>query len=265
MDQVPDSEKTQRLIERLHPWRKGPFKIGDFEIDAEWRSDLKWSRVEPVLQDLKLAGKLVADIGCGNGYYMFRLLDLMRQRGEQLGGLIGFDPSENFFMQFELLWRLLGEPPCCYELLGLEDLAPFAGKFDLVFLMGVVYHQREPRLSLSLLRSLLRPGGTAIVESIVIPGEGNEYLNPMEGPSGRYAKMRNVYWLPTVSLLEQTLREVGFHDVRLVSCEVTETSEQRRTPKMTFESLADFLDPENLDLTIEGYPRPRRAVLSALV
>ena len=260
LTRLSGNAEITRAIELLHPWRKGPFEIGDLTIDAEWRSNLKWDRIQPTLEAILLDGKVAADIGCGNGYYMFRLLELSRQRGEQLKGLIGFDPSENFFFQFELLSELFGVQSCVYELLGLEDLTPFAGQFDLLLLMGVIYHQRDPLAALESLRSLLKPGGAAIVESIVIPGEGDDFLNPMEGPSGRYAKMRNVHWLPTVPLLEHTLRDAGFGGVELVSCEVTEVTEQRSTPFMRYESLADFLDPANPKLTVEGYPRPRRAV-----
>jgi tRNA (mo5U34)-methyltransferase len=32
---------------------------------------------------------------------------------------------------------------------------------------------------------------------------------------------------------------------------------------MTFESLADFLDPQDIGKTIEGYPAPKRAVFLA--
>jgi len=39
--------------------------------------------------------------------------------------------------------------------------------------------------------------------------------------------------------------------------------EQRRTPWMTFHSLEEFLDPEDNTRTIEGFPAPRRAILTA--
>ena len=39
--------------------------------------------------------------------------------------------------------------------------------------------------------------------------------------------------------------------------------EQRRTEWMRFHSLADFLDPENPTLTVEGLPAPRRAIVIA--
>ncbi|MEW8068099.1 MAG: DUF1698 domain-containing protein, partial [Candidatus Thiodiazotropha endolucinida] len=43
----------------------------------------------------------------------------------------------------------------------------------------------------------------------------------------------------------------------------TTIEEQRATEWMRFESLADYLDPADRSLTIEGYPAPRRAVFVA--
>ncbi|MFO7647899.1 DUF1698 domain-containing protein, partial [Halomonas campaniensis] len=55
----------------------------------------------------------------------------------------------------------------------------------------------------------------------------------------------------------------GFENVRVVDEAVTRTEEQRATEWMTFQSLADFLDPEDPTRTREGYPAPRRAVVMA--
>ena len=59
------------------------------------------------------------------------------------------------------------------------------------------------------------------------------------------------------------LRRCGFVDARVVDVSTTTTAEQRRTDWMRFESLAESLDPENPQLTVEGYPAPRRAVFVA--
>jgi len=47
--------------------------------------------------------------------------------------------------------------------------------------------------------------------------------------------------------------------------DVTDTTidEQRSTDWMRFNSLQDFLDPENPSRTVEGYPGPRRATVIA--
>ena len=39
-----ETKKAKALLLELIPWRKGPFKIGDILIHAEWRSNLKWER-----------------------------------------------------------------------------------------------------------------------------------------------------------------------------------------------------------------------------
>ena len=43
-DPVNDNQLRNSLKE-LMPWRKGPFHLLGIDIDAEWRSDLKWQRL----------------------------------------------------------------------------------------------------------------------------------------------------------------------------------------------------------------------------
>jgi len=56
----------------MHPWRKGPFQVSKTFIDSEWRSNLKYNLLRPHF-DLK--DKIVGDIGCNNGYYLFRMME----------------------------------------------------------------------------------------------------------------------------------------------------------------------------------------------
>jgi tRNA (mo5U34)-methyltransferase len=51
--------------------------------------------------------------------------------------------------------------------------------------------------------------------------------------------------------------------VRIADVSLTTVEEQHRTPWMTSESLAEFLDPNDSSKTVEGYPAPRRALLIA--
>jgi tRNA (mo5U34)-methyltransferase len=75
--------------------------------------------------------------------------------------------------------------------------------------------------------------------------------------------MKNVWLLPTVPELERWLARTGFDDVRVVDVTITNTDEQRSTEWMTFDSLAAALDPADPSLTVEGWPAPRRALLTA--
>jgi len=256
--EATEAQRTQLWegLQQLHPWRKGPFDLFGVRVDAEWRSDLKWARIAPHLAPLP--GRRVLDVGCGNGYYGWRLC------GAGAGNVIGVDSSQRCLAQYLAVRRLLGGsgaalPPFHLLPLRLEDLPEAPACFDTVLSMGVIYHRRDPRVHLATLRDLLRPGGQLVLESLVIPGEGEAVLSP----AGRYARMANVWAIPTVPRLCRWVAEAGFAGVRLVDVSATTTAEQRRTGWMRFHSLADFLDPADPGRTVEGHPAPVRAACVA--
>ena len=239
-------------LQKLHPWRKGPFEIGGVLIDTEWRSDWKWERLRRQIQPL--AGRMVLDVGCGSGYHAWRMA------GAGAEWVVGIEPALLYVMQFFLLRRWL-EPRENVQVLplGIEMLPPRMRIFDTVFSMGILYHRRSPLDHLLELRQLLRPGGELVLETLVIKGDDDRVLVPEE----RYARMRNVWFIPALPLLERWVRRCGFSAVRTADISVTSVEEQRSTAWMRFESLADFLNPESPTMTVEGYPAPRRAVLLA--
>lgn len=98
-----------------------------------------------------------------------------------------------------------------------------------------------------------------MLETLVIDGPDGATLVP----EGRYARMGNVWFLPSCDTLLGWLRKLGFRDEQLLEVAVTTTDEQRATDWMRFHSLANFLDPEDSSKTIEGYPAPKRAVVTA--
>jgi len=125
--------------------------------------------------------------------------------------------------------------------------------------MGLLYHRRAPLDHLLQLKSFLKPNGELVLETLVIDGPEGEVLSPR----GRYAKMPNVWFIPTIPTLEVWLERMGFENIRVVDVTKTTSEEQRVTSWMSFESLTDFLDPKNQNLTTEGYPAPKRAVILA--
>jgi tRNA (mo5U34)-methyltransferase len=238
------------LLKQLMPWRKGPFEIHGLHIDTEWRSDWKWDRVLPHLAPLQ--HRTVLDVGCGSGYHLWR----MRGAGAEL--VVGIDPSQLFFCQFQAIKHFHPDPAVHLLPIGVDDL-PDLKAFDTVFSMGVLYHRRSPIDFLQQLKNQLRPGGQLVLETLVVPGDANTVLVPTD----RYAKMRNVWFIPSTAALELWLTRVGFRDVRVVDLNQTSQQEQRATEWMQNESLVDFLDPTDHSKTIEGYPAPLRAVIIA--
>jgi tRNA (mo5U34)-methyltransferase len=237
----------QQLFD-LHPWRKGPLELGGVRIDTEWRSDWKWRRLEA---KLNLNGMEILDIGCGNGYFGLRML----AAGAKL--VVGIDPTVVFVMQWLAMQKLSPGLNNFVLPMGIEDLPPGTRDFDCVFSMGVLYHRRRPVEHLEQLKQLTRPGGCIVLETLVLEGGGNEVLKP----PGRYARMRNVHAIPSMSVLEGWLKQAGLDSMQVLDVSKTTTDEQRSTDWMTFESLRECLDKNDPGLTVEGHPAPVRAAL----
>ncbi|OUR63633.1 tRNA 5-methoxyuridine(34)/uridine 5-oxyacetic acid(34) synthase CmoB [Methylophaga sp. 42_25_T18] len=248
-----DLTRFIELLQTFHPWRKGPYSIFDIEIDTEWRSDWKWDRLIPHIQPLK--GRKVLDVGGGNGYHGWRMA------GEDAELVVGIDPTLVFVMQYQIMQKYIQANNHYVLPIGIEHLPSNLGCFDTVFSMGVLYHRRSPLDHLYELKACLRPGGELVLETLIIDGE----LGMSLIPSDRYAKMRNVWFLPSDETMQHWLQRCGFKNVQCVDITDTSLAEQRSTDWMTFESLVDFLDPDDVTKTIEGYPAPKRAIYTATV
>ncbi len=251
---APDPAVQAQLkdaLRGLSPWRKGPFELFGLHIDTEWRSDWKWDRLQEHISPL--AGRRVLDVGCGNGYHCWRM------RGAGASEVIGVDPSPLFIAQFAALQRYIKDPAVAVLPVGIEKVPARLQAFDTVFSMGVLYHRRSPLEHLQVLRDCLRPGGQLVLETLVIEGDEQQCLMPED----RYARMGNVWFIPSSAMLLRWLARLNLRNLRLVDESSTSTEEQRRTEWMRFQSLADFLDPEDRTRTVEGYPAPRRAIILA--
>lgn len=246
------SEQRQLIkneLKKFMPWRKGPFSLFGIEVDAEWQSFRKWNRLKPYLPDLE--DKMIADIGCNNGYYMFRMA------AHKPRFVLGFEPSVQHYYCFKTLHAMAGLDTLDIDLLGIEHLNYFKESFDIVFLMGIIYHRPSPINTLLDIHAALQPGGYVIIESQAIPGDEPYALFP----DRTYAKVPGTYFVPTGSCLKNWMQKAGFVDVELVCSHPMSDEEQRQTEWMEFESYKDFIDPANSSLTVEGYPAPYRVYL----
>lgn len=244
---------VEEALEQLIPWRKGPFNLFGIDLDAEWRSDKKWDRFAGKIGNLK--NKKVLDIGCNNGYFMFKMLE------EDPELVLGIDPVVPVESQFRLLNHFLKDDRLKFELFGVEHLEHFKEFFDTIFCMGIVYHHRHPIQQLIDIREALVSKGEMILETIGIPGEESYALFPED----RYAKMKNVWFIPTLSCFINWAKKAKFIDVEVISSTVLTPEEQRNTKWCPdpFQTLEDFLDPNDPTKTIEGHPAPMRFLIKA--
>jgi SAM-dependent methyltransferase len=114
-------------------------------------------------------GKRVLDVGCRDGLFSFE--------AEKLGSdlVVGIDndlskPAVEFLIPFFKSKVRMVE-------MNVLDLRPETfGKFDVVVFPGVLYHLRYPFWALRLLRDVLNPGGTLILETAVWRGQPDHAL-----------------------------------------------------------------------------------------
>lgn len=233
------------VLREFMPWKKGPFRIFGESIDAEWRSDWKWERVLP---HISLEGQTVADIGCHNGYYMFRMCE---QRPAEV---IGFEPILKHKLCFDFLQSFAQKPQLRFELMSVEAIDSYPKTFDTIFCLGILYHHTNPVGILRKLHQALNPGGSLIIDCQGIPG--NEPVALV--PESKYAGAAGMWFLPTLPALLNWITRSGFHEPYCFYKGQLSSDEQRATQWAPGKSLENFLLPTDNQYTVETYPRPWR-------
>jgi tRNA (mo5U34)-methyltransferase len=239
-----DDELITKTAKMMMPWRKGPFDLFGLLIDSEWQSQIKYNLLRP---HFNLKGKRVADIGCNNGYYLFRMQEDTPEK------LVGFDPSAIYKTQFDFINHFV-KSDIVYELLGVEHLPFYEEKFDMIFCLGVLYHRSDPVAMLKALYKGLDKEGEVILDTFMIDGDEEISLSP----KGSYSKIPNIYFVPTIPALKNWCLRAGFKDFEVLETSLTSKDEQRRTDWIEGQSLEDFLDSDDSSKTVEGYPAPKR-------
>ena len=244
------SQDIKALAKKLMPWRKGPFEVFGTYIDTEWRSNIKYNLIRP---HFNLQGKRVADIGCNNGYYLFRMQE------DQPELLVGFDPSPIYKTQFDFM-NHFAKTKIVYELLGVEHVEFYEEKFDFIFCLGVLYHRSDPVAMLKSLYKGLDRYGEVLLDTFYIEGEDEVCLSPKSS----YSKIPNIYFVPTIPALKNWCLRAGFSHFKVLETSKTELEEQRKTEWIEGQSLEDFLDPDDSSKTVEGYPAPARVYVKLI-
>lgn len=244
-------EALELVIKEFIPWKKGPFQLFNSYIDSEWLSNKKWERLEGHLPNLK--NKIVADIGCNNGYFLQRILQ------QKPKFAVGFEPYLKHYYH-HLLWCHLIEgykEQIIFEPLGIEHIHHFGKNFDVLFCLGILYHHTDPVNLLRSMKSTLIKGGQIIIDCQGVEGSESMCLVP----KNKYCGASGIWFLPTLEALKNWIRRAGFSHINVIFDDYLSTDEQRTSKHAPIKSLFDYIDPKS-SLTIEGYPPPKRFYLS---
>ena len=241
-----DEEAIENLLFELLPWRKGPFKINNTFIDSEWRSNLKWDRFLEL--DLDLKDKTILDVGSGNGYYAFRMLGL------EAAAILCLEPNLTHFSQFLAINHFIKTNKIRMLPERLEALEMKETHFDVVFSMGLLYHQRDPSKHLNSLSNRMKEGGQLVIETIVASNEYGDYLEP----KGPYASMPNVHFVHTNKGFMDLAEKEGLKVISNSTEVQTTLNEQRQTKWMPFKSYESAVLETHQDITVENFPAPKR-------
>lgn len=215
---------------------------------------MKWQRILPFL-DLKNAVK-IADVGCNNGYFLWRMYNECCSIGNQDVQITGLDPVESFYRQFQLIHACIDAPVqmICkpYNYLSESVFRP-----DRILCMGLLYHLKNPLELLSVIHSSLETKGLLYLETITVELNGSSTLL---FPAGPFAGIRGVWFVPEVDAVINMLKRTNFRKIEhLKSWEF----EDEMQPVHGMPVLSDYLDHDK-NLTTEGYPVPVRSLFRAV-
>ena len=235
--------KINKIIEQLTPWRLGDYLIFNNLIKSEWNCDFRWKLIDKYIPFLN--NKKVADIGANNGYFSFRLLEFNPSQ------LLCFEPNDLYNLQLYFIASLLKNNSIKIIKNGVENLINYDSSFDFILFMGVLYHRENPIETLKNIYFALKANGVAIVESICIEGDSDLVLFPYKS----YAKMKNIWYIPSESVLKYWCEIAGFRYIQKIFNYYVTEDHQKKSEHSPNESLSDFLSEDGLK-TVEGYPPP---------
>jgi len=241
-----ENSEVYKIAKELIPWRKGPFRIDKFKIESEWNSYVKFNILA---KNIDLSGKTVLDIGSNNCYYSFKMLPYSPKK------IIAVEPWPLFYLQYLFINKFVQTDRIEFGLYGLEEMEDRGIKADTVFCLGILYHRKDPITALKSIKGCMNNGGELFIDNLIISGDDFTVLSPPIS----YAKMTNAYFIPTVNAMKGWLERAGFCEIELIETKKTDFFEQRKTEWITGLSLDNFLDPNDLSKTVEGFEAPTRA------
>ena len=241
----------ENRIMQLVPWRKGPFKLFGLPIQSEWNCNFKWQRLVGQLPSIE--NDAILDVGSGYGYFAWR----MRANGARFVACL--EPNFISFVQYHFLNFFSDDIGIRFVPVSLENSPRANFLFDKVFMMGTLYHTKNPFEHLKRATSFLKQRGYLILETLIFESDKVALFVPKD----KYALMPNVWHIPSFLAIKKWLCDLGYLKVDLIDVDTTSQIEQSSSLHMPYKSLSDGIDHEDRNMTVELYPRPKRGIILA--
>lgn len=155
---------------------------------------------------IDLSGKRILDIGCADGFYS---IEFSRRGALEV---VAVDPWRKHIERIAWLKEHFGLPNITPVVGGIEQMTvEEIGKFDVVFMLGLLYHLKDPLTGIEAVSKL---SNELYLESISIFDEENSYLylKPPQESVHHISK-----WIPTTRCIRDMLKMVGFSSIEEIT------------------------------------------------
>ena len=189
--------------------------LGHGIITPGFDYDPLWDNIRKVRRMIDYKDKTVLDIASFDGLWSFE--------AERLGSkmVVATDCLYRTFKNFMFCRDILGSQ-CVpyynvspYHLVERLDVflqenfdkeKPYERMFDIVQHLGLLYHLRDPLLSISQARSCIKTGGNLLIETNVIMDTDESFMLYNGIPfTHRVSDNYSVWWIPTVNCMKEML------------------------------------------------------------
>jgi len=200
-------EELRQAIAKLDWWHSIPLRPG---IMTPGRSyNLFVEKILNLPEDLH--GKSVLDIGAWDGGYSF----LCERRGAS--PVVANDLWEQAGRSsFDFARDVLGSHvvPIQGSFMDLDPIK--TGRFDIVLFLGVLYHLKDPLGGLEKVAELVKPGGIAVVDTVVdvrtLQDRPATYFYPGDELNGDPTN----WWVPNIPAINAMMGVAGFRTIQSV-------------------------------------------------
>ena len=198
-------------------------------VDIQAIHDTRWRMLERCF-DQQLgadrSGLTALDLASHQGWFALK----MAQAG--FGHVQGIDARSAHVEDSSLIADIFGLPGLSFRQGDIHELEPQAmGQFDVVLMMGLLYHLENPVGALRTCRALCRK--LCLIETQIVPGMsgwvdygGYQYVRPLKGSfgiidetgdtHGPEASITGICLVPSLEALVWILEKVGFSRVSVL-------------------------------------------------